>query len=225
MFQYPLSMSFSVLAMTPDIEVKDAKGQVLFRAIKKLISSKEEIEITSGGKLFYKVISQESRITDIPSNWDVMRANGEVMAVVRDDYLSALDGMKFVGNSPLNDMLQMEVHRAANMNSAKMYWLTDTEGNRIGSIAPDTKSLLFQQLPFDQLIRKTPFAYRLIAPRYFIQLGDKTVMTMQKKVTLLTDLYNLQATEQLSETQERMLVCSAILAIIYERAQLKFLYE
>jgi uncharacterized protein YxjI len=225
MFQYPISMSFSVLAVTPNIEVKDAKGQVLFRATKKLISSKEEIEITSGGKLFYKVISQESRITDIPSNWDVMRANGEVMAVVKDDYLSALDGVKFVGNSPLNDMLQMEAHRAAHLKSAKMYWLTDTNGNRIGSIAPDSKSLLFQQLPFDQLIRKTPFAYRLIAPRYFIQLGDKTVMTMQKKVTLLTDMYNLQALEQLSETQERMLVCSTILAIIYERAQLKFMYE
>ena len=225
MFQYPISMSFSVLAMAPDIEVKDAKGQVLFRATKKLISSKEEIEVISGGKLFYKVISQESRITDIPSNWDVMRANGEVMAVIKDDYLSALDGVKFVGNSPLNDMLQMGAHRAAHMNSAKMYWLTDTDGNRIGSIAPDTKSLLFQQLPFDQLIRKTPFAYRLIAPRYFIQLGDKTVMTMQKKVTLLTDIYNVQAIEQLPETQERILICSALLAIIYERAQLKFIYE
>jgi hypothetical protein len=136
MFQYPISMSFSVLAMAPDIEVKDAKGQVLFRATKKLISSKEEIEVISGGKLFYKVISQESRITDIPSNWDVMRANGEVMAVIKDDYLSALDGVKFVGNSPLNDMLQIGAHRAAHMNSVKMYWLTDTDGNRIGSIAP-----------------------------------------------------------------------------------------
>jgi hypothetical protein len=154
-----------------------------------------------------------------------MRANGEVMAVVKDDYLSALDGVQFVGNSPLNDMLQMGTHRAARMNSAKMYWLTDTDGNRIGSIAPDTKSLLFQQLPFDQIIRKTPFAYRLIAPRYFIQFGDKTVMTMQKKVTLLTDIYNVQAIEQLSETEERILICSALLAIIYERAQLKFIYE
>lgn len=225
MFQYPLSMSFSVLAMTPNIEVKDAKGQMLFRATKKLISSKEEIEVTSGGKLFYKVISQENRITDIPSNWDIMRASGEVMAVIKDDYLSALDGVKFVGNSPLNDILQMEAHRATHLRSAKMYWLTDTNGNHIGSIAPDTRSLLLQQLPLDQLIRKTPFAHRLIAPRYFIQLGDKTVMTMQKKVTLLTDIYNVQVTEQLSETEERMLICSAILAIIYERAQLKFLYE
>jgi hypothetical protein len=50
-------------------------------------------------------------------------------------------------------------------------------------------------------------------------------MTMQKKVTLLTDIYNVQALEQLSETQERILICSALLAIIYERAQLKFIYE
>jgi uncharacterized protein YxjI len=224
MHQYPLTFSFSALAITPNIQVRDAGGRVLFNAVKKLISSKEEIEISSGGKLLYKVISQESRITDIPSNWDVMTGDGQVLGVVDDDFISALDTMKFSGNSMLDGMLQMQAHRSLKLRSAKMYWLKDTSGKQLGFITPDSASLAIEQIPLYSIINKFPLAYRLITPKYYVQFGDKTVMTLQKQRTFLVDTYTLNATEKFSDTDEKMLVPSVALAIVYERQQLKDLY-
>ena len=224
MHQYPLTFSFSALAITPSIEVKDASGRVLFKAVKKLISSKEEIEITSGAQMLYKVISQESRITEIPSNWDVMTGDGQILGIVDDDFISALDKMKFAGNSVLDGMLQMRAQRSMHLRSAKMYWLKDTSGKQLGFITPDSNSLLIEQIPLYPIIKQLPFAYRLITPKYYIQLGDKTVMTLQKQRTFLIDTYTLAVNDKFSDADEKLLIPSIILAIVYERQQLKDLY-
>ena len=224
MLQYPLTFSFSALTITPRIHVRDAGGRLLFTAAKKLISSREEIEVTSGGQMLYKVISQESRITDIPSNWDVMTADGQVLGVVDDDFISALDNMKFAGNSVLDSMLQMQAQRSMKLRSAKMYWLKDKTGKELGFITPDSNSLLIEQIPMYPILRQLPFAYRLITPRYFMQLGEKTVMTLQKQRTLLIDTYILAKSGNFSEADEKLLIPSVILAIAYERQQLKDLY-
>jgi uncharacterized protein YxjI len=224
MYQYPLTFSFSALAITPNIQVKDASGRVLFSAVKKLLSSKEEIEISSGGKLLYKVISQESRITEIPSNWDVMTADGQNLGVVDDDFISALDNMKVTGNSVLDGMLQMQAHRSLKLRSAKMYWLKDGSGKQLGFITPDSGSLAIEQIPLYSIIKQLPFAYRLITPKYYVQFGDKTVMTLQKQRTFLVDTYTLNAAEKFSDSDEKLLVPAVVLAIVYERQQLKDLY-
>lgn len=224
MYQYPLTFSFSALAITPNIQVKDKSGRVIFNAAKKLISSKEEINVTLGGQTHYKIISQESRITEIPSNWDVMTGNNQVLGVVDDDFISALDNMKFSGNSVLDGMLQMQTQRAMRLRSAKMYWLKDTSGNQLGFITPDTGSLVIEQIPLYSIMKQLPFAYRLITPKYYVQLGDKTVMTLQKQRTFLVDTYTLSASGQFSEEDEKLLIPSVILAIVYERQQLKDLY-
>jgi hypothetical protein len=57
-----------------------------------------------------------------------------------------------------------------------------------------------------------------------VQLGDKTVMTLQKQRTFMIDTYTLNATEKFSDADEKLLIPSVILAIVYERQQLKDLY-
>ena len=97
MYNYPLTLNFAFMSASPKITVTDAGGQTVMTASKTLLSTKDEIKIANGRPLF-QVVSQESRVTEIPSNWDIMTAEGQKLGVVDDDFLS-LDAGAYVGNA------------------------------------------------------------------------------------------------------------------------------
>jgi len=226
MYQYPLTFTFPAFSLTPQITVKDSRGAVVLKAAKKLLSSKEEVHVTVNGQQAYLVVSQENRITDIPSNWDIKAANGSTLAVVDDDFLSAIDTSQFIPRSPMSAISNMEISRALNLHAAKMYWINNTEGKHMGLIAPDQASLVGMQLPIDRLIRQLPgMFFRLITPSYYVRLDEETVMFLQKKRTFMLDTYTLEARGKFDEAQEAILVNSVLLTLVYERQHLKELYS
>ena len=226
MYQYPLTFTFPAFSMSPKITVKDAQGATILSAAKKLISSKEEIIITANGQPAYTIISQENRITDIPSNWDIKTAAGNTLGVVDDDFLSAIDTSKFISNSTGAMLASRQIHHALNMRSVKMYWINDTNGKHLGLVAPDQKSLVAMQLPFASYIRKLPgLFFRFITPSYYVRLCEETVMFMQKKRTFMVDTYTLETRGKFTEADEPLLINSVLLALIYERQRLKEVYS
>ncbi len=226
MYQYPITFTFPAFSVLPQITAKDARGTAILSASKKLLSSKEEINVTANGQPAYTIVSQESRITDIPSNWDIKDANGTVLGVVDDDYLSAIDTSKFIPNSTASMLANMEIHGALNLRSAKMYWINDTAGRHLGMVAPDQKSLVAMQLPLGQFARKLPeLFFRFITPSYYIRLDNETKMFMQKKRSFLLDTYTLEKRADFSDAEEVILINSVIIALVYERQQLKDLYS
>ena len=226
MYQYPLTFTFPAFSVSPKITTKDANGAVVLSAAKKLISSKEEINVTANGQPAYTIISQENRITDIPSHWDIKTANGSILGVVDDDRLSAVDSSKFIPNSTAARMTNTKIHRALNLHSVKMYWINDTTGKHLGFVAPDQKSLIAMQLPFGELMHKLPsLLFRFITPCYYVRLGEETMMFMQKKRTFFTDTYVLEARGKFTDADESLLINSVLLALIYERQRLKDLYS
>lgn len=226
MYQYPLTFSFSLFSILPKITVKDAAGTTLLTANKRLLGAKEEIRVTANGQPAYTIISQENRITDIPSNWDIKAADGNTLGVVDDDFLSAIDTSKFMPASGMNTIANMELSRALNLRSVKMYWLKDADGKRAGLVAPEQSSLMAMQLPFDRYIRQLPgILFRLITPRYHVRLGDETVMILQKKRTWMVDTYTLEAKEKFPAKDEALLINGVLLALVYERQRLKELFS
>ena len=226
MYKYPLTFTFPAFAISPQITVKDAGGATVLSAAKKLISSKEEVNVTAAGKPVYSIVSQESRITDIPSNWDIKSADGSTLAVVDDDYLSAVDTSKFMSNTLMTSLADDGISNALNLRSAKMYWINDTTGKHIGLVAPDQKSLVAMQLPLAQFIRQMPaLFFRFITPSYYVRLGEETKMFMQKKRTFFLDTYTLEKRADFTEAEEAILINSVIIALVYERQILKDLYS
>jgi len=226
MYQYPLTITFPAFSVSPKITVKDASGAAILNAAKKLISSKEEIAVTANGQPAYTIISQENRITDIPSHWDVKTADGRTLGVVDDDRLSAIDTSKFIPNSASARAANIGIHRALNLHSVKMYWINDTTGKHLGFVAPDQKSLVAMQLPLGELMHKLPgLLFRFITPCYYVRLGEETMMVMQKKRTFFTDTYVLEARGKFTDADESLLINSVFLALVYERQRLKDLYS
>lgn len=226
MVQYPLTFTFSAFSISPQITVKDAQGATILSASKKLLSSKEEIHVTRNNQPAYAIVSQESRITDIPSNWDIKDASGATLAVIDDDFLSAVDTSKFIPNSAGSMLADMEIGRALNLRSIPMYWINDVTGKHAGFVAPDKNSLMAMQLPLYQLIRKLPaLFFRLITPAYYVRLGEETMMIVKKQRTFFIDTYVLEARGKFSDADEPILLNSVLLALIYERQRLKDLYS
>jgi len=126
MYQYPLSFSFPAFSVSPQITIKGAQGTVILNAAKKPLFSKEEIHVTRDNQPAYLIISQENRITDLPSNWDIKDAAGNTLAVIDDDFLSAVDTSKFISNSVGSSLADTAISRSLNMSAVKMYWIFDT---------------------------------------------------------------------------------------------------
>jgi len=225
MYQYPLTLSFPAFSVSPQITVKDAQGAVILNASKKLLSSKEEIHVTRNSQPAYLIISQENRITDLPSNWDIKDAAGNTLAVVDDDFLSAVDTSKFISNSAGSSLADMAITRSMNMSAVKMYWINDVSGKHIGLVAPDQKSLVAMQLPLGDIVRKLPAVFfRFITPKYYVRLGEETKLFMQKQRTLFLDTYVLAAQGKFTDAEEAVLINSVLLTLVYERQRLKDLY-
>lgn len=222
--QYPLKFTFAFMSATPKITVADASGQVVFTASKTLLSQKDEIKLLSNGQLLYQIVSQESRITDIPSNWDVMTGSGQAIGVVDDDFLS-VDAADYVRNGAAATGLNILKNQFLNEQALKMYWLKNPAGQKVGWIAPDKRSLSLQQLPLADMTRKIPFFFRFITPHYVIRLGEQTVFSLKKERTMLQDSYCLEALVPLTSQQEHFLLPSIVLALFYERTQLKQLFS
>ena len=225
MYQYPITFTFPAFSLSPQITAKDAGGTAILTASKKLLSAKEEINVTANGQLLYAIVSQENRITDIPSNWDVKTADGKTLCVVDDDFLSAVDTSRFIDNSTASRLMNMEISSALNLRAAKMYWINDTQGNHLGFVAPDQKSLVAMQLPLAQYIRQLPaLFFRFITPSYYVRLRDETMMFMQKKRTFFLDTYVLEKRGAFTDADEPMLINGVLLALVYERQRLKDMY-
>jgi len=225
MYNYPLTFTFPAFTVSPQITAKDASGNVILTAAKKLLSSKDEIDVTAGGQPRFKIMSQENRITDIPSNWDVLTPDGTTLGVVDDDFLSVVDSSKFSDNRTVNRVASMAIHTTFNLKAAKMYWIKDTAGKKVGLIAPDKESLMAAQMPLYDIVRQLPIFFRFITPHYYIRLAEETVMYMEKKRTFFTDTYVLEARGKFSEQDEPLLINSVLLALVYERQRLKDLYQ
>ena len=179
------------------------------------------------GHRLYQITSQESRLSDIPSNWDITTPDGDKIGTVDDDYLSAIDTSKFVTNRAAGEIMEDVISDKLNLQDLKMYWLLDKAGEKVGLIAPEKKSLMAQQLPLYDIVRKLPLFFRFITPGYYIRLNDKTVMFLQKKKTMMVDTYDLtlEESEGLTEEDEKLLLPSILLTLVYERQQLKESYQ
>ena len=228
MLKYPLSISFPAFSITPQITVKDADDGIVLTAAKKLLSSKEEIHVASNGQPLYTIISHESRITEIPSNWDIIAVNGQkTLGVINDAFLSTIEMVELSGN-PLSrgtGIIGDLIQQSLNLRALKMYWLSDTNGQHMGYVAPDKASFAAMELPFASMIRKLPgIFFRFITPRYNICLGDKVVLFMQKKRTFFIDTYTLEKRSELSDMNEVLLINNILLALVYERQMLKDIY-
>lgn len=225
---YPLTIKFPYFSFKQKFTVYDQIGNKLFKVSKTIFSTKDEVEIrNANGEIAYKIVSQESKISEIPSNWDVITASGEVLGVIGTDFANLVESNTF-GEGQMASLAADFVESMATTVALKMYIINNTNNNPIGKIVPLRSSMAMQQLPFLQtIISKFPFgmANRFINPEYNITMGENKVMSLKKLRTMFIDKYTLDLKVKMTEKEEQLFLSTSLLVILNERAFLKAMYS
>lgn len=82
--QYPLELSFKIIALAPQIYVKDAQGQELLYVRQKLLKLKEKIRVFSDSGQTRQLYELEAdRILDFSPRFTFRDASGQMVGAVR----------------------------------------------------------------------------------------------------------------------------------------------
>ena len=91
MYQYPLQMSFKLLAFGPQISVKDPGGREIFYVHQKALKLKEDVGVfsdSSRGQQLFRI--QADRIIDFSAAYTITDMNGMVLGKIRREGMRSI---------------------------------------------------------------------------------------------------------------------------------------
>ncbi|MFQ5407261.1 MAG: hypothetical protein ACE5FI_02420, partial [Anaerolineales bacterium] len=77
MYQYPLKLSFKIIAIAPQVKVTDATGQLVLYVRQKALALKESVKVYADEqqqRMLYEI--KADRVIDFSANYAIMSADG-----------------------------------------------------------------------------------------------------------------------------------------------------
>ena len=184
---YPLNMSFKVLAMLPQIKVTDAAGQVLMYVKGKLAL-----------KTTIKIFADENQQQPIYN-------------VAADKVV----GLTFTYNITTPEGSQVGALKRSGMKSLWKINIPilDASGAEIGAIHEENPWIKV----LDGLLSDVPFVGMYINPAYLVVLRGQTVMRVQKKPSLLEGKFAIEKKAELSDADEKLILAAVLMFTMLER--------
>ena len=195
--QYPLCLTFKIVALAPQLSVKDASGREIMYIKQKLFKFKEKVEIFSNSSKT-EVIGriQANKVIDWSARYFFETSAGEAMGSV------GRKGMRSLWKASY----EVFSHEA------------ETPEYKISEENPMSKI-------FDSLLGEVPIlgfatAY-LFNPRYGAigHASGKCAMRLTKQPAMLARKFQLEKMEDLSNDEESSLLFSFIMLVLLERAR------
>lgn len=189
---YPLQLTFKVLAIARQISVTDANGNLVFYVKQKAFKLKEAVNVFADReqtRLLYTIAA--NKILDFSARYQITDAHGVAVGAV------ARRGMKSLWRA------HYEIYDRDNLT------LTIREAN------PWTKVL-------DSLVGEIPlvgmFTGYMFHPAYIVERpGGTTIMRLVKLPAFLEGKYSLERHAELGEPEEVRAVLSLLMMILLER--------
>ena len=188
MFNYPLTLSFKLLALNPQARVVDAVGQTVLYVKEKAFSLKININV-------YADEAQQQQLYHIQAD----KAIGM--------------NIPFSITSPAGALVgKVQRPTMASMWKAT-YQISDASGQEIGLVHEENPWLKV----LDSVLSDIPFVHMLINPGYLVELRSQPVLYLKKQPSLVDRTFKLEKRAELSETDERLLLPGVLLAMMMER--------
>ncbi|MCH7610549.1 MAG: hypothetical protein IIA51_10005 [Chloroflexi bacterium] len=192
--QYPLDLSFKIMALAPQISVTDASGGLVFYVKQKLFKLKEEITVFADAKQtqpLYKI--NADRVLDFSARYHFTDVNGAELGSVKRE------GMRSLWRAHYDifegDALVMTIRE-------ENPWVKVLDG-------------LFGQIPFIGM-----FSGYLFHPAFLVSRSDGTVvMRLKKQPAFLESKFTIEKQAELDEGRETRVLLSLLMMILLERAR------
>lgn len=192
--QYPLDLSFKIMALAPQISVTDASGGLVFYVKQKLFKLKEEITVFADAQQtqpLYKI--NADRVLDFSARYHFTDVNGTDLGSVKRE------GMRSLWRAHYDifegDALVMTIRE-------ENPWVKVLDG-------------LFGQIPFIGM-----FSGYLFHPAFLVSRTDGTVvMRLKKQPAFLESKFTIEKQAELDEGRETRVLLSLLMMLLLERSR------
>lgn len=192
MLNYPLTMSFKIVAINPQVTVTDAGGQVVAYVKQKAFRLKEDITIfgdVEQTRPLYRM--NANRILDFNANYTITTPDGQTVG---------------------------SVYRPGARSIWKAsYTINDPGGNGIGLIHEENAWIKV----IDALAGEIPvlgmFTGYLFNPAYLVDLRGQTAYYLKKQPAFLEGIFILEQRGPIAEEDEGVAIAGTIMALMLER--------
>lgn len=192
--EYPLELSFKIIALAPQISVTDASGKLVFYVKQKLFKLKEEITVFADAQQtlpLYKI--NADRVLDFSARYNFTDVNGIDLGSVKREGMRSLWRAHyniFDGDAPVMTIREENP------------WVKVLDG-------------LFSQIPILGM-----FSGYLLHPAFLVSRTDNTVvMRLQKQPAFFEGKFTITEQVELDERLETRLLLSLLMMILLERAR------
>jgi uncharacterized protein YxjI len=185
---YPLNMSFKLLALNPQVKVTDAAGATVLYVKEKAFSLKIDIKVFADEaqqRQLYQIRADKALGINIP--FSITTPEGLPVAKVMRPGMTSL--WKATYNISDNNNAEVAVVHEENP------WLK----------------------VLDTLVSDIPFVHMLINPGYLVDLRGQPVLYLKKQPSMIDRQFKLDKRADLSEADEKLVVPSVLLVLMLER--------
>jgi len=189
-FNYPLNLSFKLIAFNPQVRVTDAHGHLVLYVKQKALALKEHITIfaddTQSNPLYQM---KANKIIDFSAQYNLTRVDGSALGAVKRQ------GMRSIWKAT--------------------YTVVDAAGAEVGLIREENPWLKV----LDSFLNDIPFLGMLVNPAYLIELRGQTVLYLKKQPAVFEGKFTLDKRGDFSQAEEGLLLSSLIMMMMLERSR------
>jgi uncharacterized protein YxjI len=190
MLNYPLNLSFKIIAFNPQVKITDAAGQTVLYVKQKALALKEDVKVFADeGQTRQLYQMKANKIIDFSAQYNITRPDGGQIGAVKRQ------GMRSMWKATYNIM--------------------DATGAEAGVIHEENPWLKV----IDSLVSDVPFVGMFINPAYLVDLRGQTVLYMKKQPAFMEGKFTLEQRAPFSDNDESLLLPSIIMTLMLERSR------
>ncbi|MBL8093940.1 MAG: hypothetical protein JNL73_07190 [Anaerolineales bacterium] len=190
MLNYPLTLSFKLIAFSPQVRVTDASGQLVLYVKQKALALREDVRIFADEAQTQQLYQlNANKIIDFSATYNIsIPGGGQIGAVKRQ-------GMRSIWKAS--------------------YTILDAAGAELGVIHEENPWLKVAE----SFLADIPFIGMLINPGYLVDMRGQNVLYLKKQPAVFEGKFTIDKRGQFSEAEERVLLSSVIMTMMLERSR------
>ena len=192
--EYPLNFSFKVLALSPQLAVTDAGGNLVYYVKQKVFKLKEEVTVFADREQtqpLYKI--NADRVIDFSARYHFSDTAGNALGSVKRQ------GMKSLWKASYDILDDEEIAMTIVQENP---WIGVVDS-------------ILEQIPLVGIATSY-----LLHPKYLISRADETpVLRLTKQPAFFEGKFSLDKLADISEAEERQAILSLLMMVLLERAR------
>jgi uncharacterized protein YxjI len=192
LFNYPLTLSFKIIAIAPQIKVTDASGQTVLYVRQKALALREDVRIFADEQQQQQLFQLNAdRVLDWSANYRVRNAAGQDLGKVRRK------GMRSLWNAT--------------------YEVTEP-GDQVAAVIHEENAWI---KVLDELVGELPVVGMIlpmfINPAYVVERDGQVLLRMKKEAAFLEGKFTIEKRGEFSDGEESLLLASLLMMTLLER--------